>query len=436
MRTSSLLRYQQILRGIKLLNVPPRISEAHDVFFEDNILLRELQELTIALFLVDRSYPETHELDFETQNRTVWANLVEEIEKTIEFLTERKIKINLTEKSQQNKFLYQARIVNTSSYFDRLAGHSVCLFSGGADSTAGVVSLSEREKYPILHHSLTGNIVYSRVKRLHKEIPLLNSDLFITDMRASRGVGDSSLRGFVFIVNAFLVAHSLKCERIIFPENGPLMINPSMSFFKVPTKNSHPFLITTLEGVFKSLSGKPFRIDCMFKDKTKAEVIAPLVTSKLLNKTNSCFIVQGQRNMCGNCFACFVRRFSLIALDYIEQSAYGMDPFSSSCTLCPNHETMKDLHDSLLFLFSILTGKMSIEPYLVNVPDDFFQDPSRLFRNFSADIFVGVRKYFEKAHSCSPNALGRFARDLVDNLDKQMLDLREEELANLISSEV
>jgi 7-cyano-7-deazaguanine synthase in queuosine biosynthesis len=436
MKTSSLLKYHHISRRPKILRIPAKTSEVYNYFFDDNPLLRELQELAIALFLIDRSYPETQQLDFEMNHRNIWEGLIEEIEKLTEFLTERKIKINLIERSQEDKFTYQAQITKNDSYFNSLSGHNVCLFSGGADSTAGIVKLLEKEKYPILHHSLTGNIVYGRVKKLHKEMPILNSELFISDMRDARKLGNSALRGFVFIINAFLVARYLGCKRLVFPENGPLMLNPPMSCFKDPTKNAHPYLITNLEKIFKSLSGEAFKIDCIFKDKTKAEVVIPLITTNLISKTNSCFFVQGQKNMCGNCFACFVRRFSLIALDYLESSAYSTDPFLTSCPLCPDHETMKDLHDSLFFLFNILTGKVNIGDYLANVPDNFFQDPSILFRNFAADIFLGVRKYFERINNSQTNALGRFAKDLTTSIDKHMLDLREEELLALIKSKV
>jgi hypothetical protein len=264
-------------------------------------------------------------------------------------------------------------------------------------------------------------------------MPLASLDLFLTDMRGEKGVGRSPLRGFLFLVNAFLLSHFLKTDILIFPENGPLMLNPPMSSFTEPTKNSHPMLISTLQRIFERIEGRKFEISCIFKDKTKSEVMALLLKDNLITKTNSCFQVQGIRNMCGTCFACFVRRFSLLALGFSEQpTQYTRDPFLSSCTQGASNEIMLDLHDSLLFLYRIMIDKEDINQYLTNVPNDFFANPSLLFNRFSEDVFLGINEYFMTKSSSQLNALGRFAKELLDRIDKRRLESRKEQLDTLV----
>lgn len=392
--------------------------------------MRELRELSTSLFLIDRYHPEVDQLEFETLNKDRWIDRIPQFEMLFEFLTESPIKITLVDRSNESKVKYQTTFVDPDLH---LNDSSICSFSGGADSTAGIVELMKIERAPVIHHCLTGNRVYGRVKKLHTETLLSNSHLFLTDVRQFSKVVYSDLRNFIFLIDMFILANTLKISRMVYPENGPLILNPRMSNFKVPTKNSHPLLISTLETIFKSLSDGSFSINCIFKDKTKCEVMAPLLQNNLIDKTNSCFIIQGQRGMCGNCFACFVRRFSLLAFKYYEPCVYQSDPFLASCRLAPDHETMRDLHDSILFLFNIMNDRENIENHLIDVPDGFFENPSKLFENFPAEMFLGFRNYFEIKGSAPLSALGRFAKSLLDIIDKNALQSRENELLSLLA---
>ncbi len=428
MKVSALLSYYHI-GSPKILQIPAFETEHYEVFFEQQSLTSDLVELATAIYLLHSYHAETFDLQFETENMALWSEVAPDIERLIEFLTHRKMRIDVMETLEKRKFCRQIQFgIRPIGSQNRI----VALFSGGADSTAGIINLLSKEKTPIMHHSLTGQIVYGRVKRLHKLMPLANCDMFLTDMREQKGIGGSPLRGFIFLINAYLLCHFLKCDTLVFPENGPLMLNPSMSSFMEPTKNSRPFLISTLQNVFRVIEGKEFKIECIFKDKTKAEVMAYLLNRDLVVKTNSCFQVQGVKNMCGTCFACFVRKFSLLALGYSEPALYSRDPFLLSCNL--GDEIMRDLHDSLFFLFKILIDKKDINEYLTEVPTDFFDNPSSLFKNFSADIFLGMKQYFEKNPTAQLNPLGRFAIELLKNVDKRILELRGEQLSILVKN--
>jgi 7-cyano-7-deazaguanine synthase in queuosine biosynthesis len=429
LRTSTILNSYGFNTPTKITYVPKNDNSEQAFFPTESIVVRELRELSTSLFLVDQYHPNTNQLEFETSNKELWIDILPKFEAIYEFLTSNPINIAVVQKSKESKVKYQTTFKEPNL---RLGNSSICSFSGGADSTAGIVELLKNEPNPVMHHCLTGNRVYGRVKKLHSETTLSNSHLFLTDARQFHKIGYSDLRNFVFLIDTFIVAHALGINHMVYPENGPLILNPRMSNFKDPTKNSHPFLICTLETIFKNLTEGSFSINCIFKDKTKCEVMAPLLKDNLIDMTNSCFIIQGQRGMCGNCFACFVRRFSLLAFKYYEPCIYQSDPFLASCRLETTHETIKDLHDSILFLFNIITGREEIGSSMIDIPNGFFQNPTKLFENFAAEMFIGFKNYFEMNKEAQLSALARFTKSLLEKINQSLLSSREEDLARLL----
>ena len=172
----------------------------------------------------------------------------------------------------------------------------------------------------------------------------------------------------------------------------------------------------------------------MFKDLTKAEISAKLGDNKIIDQTWSCFNVQGQSRMCGACFACVVRRLSLLAAGYHEPAeTYENNPFSSE--LQSNSRTLgwklDDLHDTFVYLRNFLKTKSFSKNEMYLIPDGFFKDEIRLMNNFALDMFLGFKKQEEQLGAVNLGPLGKFVKKIVDKIPNPDLSQRENELKQL-----
>ena len=308
----------------------------------------------------------------------------------------------------------------------------------GLDSTACALEFIKKGIPTTLSHTATGNIVLGKAMEIVKSPILNNTTLVVTDMRTgeadSPGFGSLSTRGLLFISNALVVASCLGCPDVCLPENGPLIINPSVSFGSEPTKNSHPFLIKTLENIYNHVSRQKKEIKTIFKDKTKAEISACITRDQIIEKTWSCFNIQRQSRMCGVCFACAVRRLSLLAAGYYEPlETYECDPFAAQLSDAGTALGWKldDLHDTFVYLFDFLKTESFKRNEMFLIPEGFFENEKELMRRFSLDMFLGFKKHMEQIGSGNMGALGKFVNRLLDCLPQSEINEREEMLRKI-----
>jgi hypothetical protein len=212
------------------------------------------------------------------------------------------------------------------------------------------------------------------------------------------------------------------------------MINPNVSLRSEPTKNAHPFLITVLEEVFNHVTGLRKRINPIFKDETKAEIAAKVMNDQIIDKTWSCFSVQGQSKMCGACFACAVRRLSLLAAGHQEpQDTYEFDPFGSEL---PNNISslgwkLDTLHDTFIYLKDFLDTKSLQRNEMFLVPEGFFANEKELLTRFSLDMFLGFKKHEELIGSANLGPLGRFVEKIAGGIPQSDMNEREQRLVEI-----
>jgi len=431
------MRCHQILKAHGLLDRPKeylvRPHEKEEIRFlsSSDGRLRELEELVHALYIIDREYSETRSLTFKVNNTEIWTELKDVIEALYSFLTNRFLELKI-EKTQSSRSLQTVLLGASASFAKRPT--VTCLFSGGMDSTAGVLKIGHMEE-PLLHHTITGKVIKGKVCRLHDLGPLNEYGLALTDSQL-RNIrpGRSSLRGLLFLTNASIIANSFDHTCIVMAENGPLMINPQVSQLSPrPTLNAHPFLVKCFERILRRLTDKKFEITCIFKEKTKAEIFA-LTTKQadLINKTYSCFTVQGQEKMCGICYACFVRRVSALSINHREpQILYSMDPFSIDIGELGNRsvQKMNILKDSLSFFRDILFDDALVEQVFEDIPKGFFSCGQSILRRFAEDIFLGTKNYLAATNRSRLNALGKFAALMIEKeIDKDVLVRRNMQL--------
>jgi len=431
-----MIRSSVLLKHYSLENGPLRYKMSDGELKPYEIILGddgEFEELMVSLYLLDKYIPNETKLCYETRLESVWESLKNDVEQLFLFLTGRKLTLQFEETRSKPHYVQQRLL---SAELSSMKRGMPCLFSGGLDSAAGALTQAKNNQAPILSHTATGNITLGRVLNLRSNPVLMDLPLIITEMRLM--AADSSpttTRGLLFLANAMVLASSMEFRRICLPENGPLMINPHVSSISTPTRNAHPYLVTTLEKIHNQISGSKLRVVPIFKDKTKAEIIAEIRSYEtLVNNTWSCFKVQGQARMCGICFACMVRRLSALASGYEEPiDTYQFDPFS----MIPSQvgQSLKTdldiLYDTLVYLQKVLDNEHLIENEMFMIPDGFFEDPFLLLRRFSLDMFLGLNKYQMKSGSGQLGPLGRFSMRLLEKIPSSDLEQRDEELRSI-----
>lgn len=430
MNGQALLKRFSLSNGVKRFSFTDDQHKKCEIVYENN---KEFEELICSIFLLDKYYSSENKLSFGTSQYDEFKEISEDFEKLIFFVTGRKISIEFVPIKKQN--LQQLHI--SSEEFSKEENGAPCLFSGGLDSACGALLLKKSKRNPILSHTATGNIVLGQARRV-REHPKINLPLIISDMRLTRFTdADSSqvsTRGLLFLTNALIIASSFGKKQIFFAENGPLMINPTVSSLSYPTKNAHPFLIETLEEIYEKFSQSKVNIVPIFKNNTKAEIIAKVKNDNIIDNTWSCFKIQGQSRMCGLCYACFVRRLSALAAGYLEPSnSYQFDPFLVKRQDLGHYSRidLDILHDTFPFLKRILDDDIRFEDVEYLIPEHFFKNINELMRRFASDIFLGLRNYQKIIKSQSMGDLGIFAGKILQNVDSTYLTSRENVLRSL-----
>lgn len=311
----------------------------------------------------------------------------------------------------------------------------IVLFSGGLDSLAAALSIG-RAVCPVLFHATTSNVILAKVRELRDSSSAFSGcPMTAGDCRfASLGGGSAQTRGLLFLASAANVASTLGIDRIVIGENGPLMINAQVSPFSIPSKTAHPKLIVEFENIVRDLFPFSLHIDAVHKDMTKSEVVLGVREDlgESLHKSYSCWRTQGLRTMCGMCFACLVRRLSLLAIGITEDdSVYEADPFRADFSeLGPaGQNAVSDLKDSLTYYKRFAMNCDEPVGWDSGISTSFFEDPSALLRRFSYDLFLGIRSYSKSHdHVGSYNALYRYCLDSIQDIGTSRLDERDSEL--------
>lgn len=430
--SSSLLRVYSLENGPRRRRIVGYEKKPFETVFDNS---KEFEDLMLCLHLIERYLPKETGLCFGTRWPRMWQEKEERIEQLFEFLTHRKLSIRFQEKSCEMS-ASQERIAEINA--ESRTEHVVSLFSGGLDSAAGALELVRKGIAPTLSHTATGNIVLGKATELVRNSVLRTLPMVVSDMRKgdveSSGFGSFNSRGLLFISNALIIASCLKNSEVCIAENGPLMINPNVSLRSEPTKNAHPFLITVLEEVFNHVTGLRKRINPIFKDETKAEIAAKVMNDQIIDKTWSCFSVQGQSKMCGACFACAVRRLSLLAAGHQEpQDTYEFDPFGSEL---PDNTSslgwkLDTLHDTFIYLKDFLDTKSLQRNEMFLVPESYFANERELLTRFSLDMFLGFKKHAELIGSANMGALGRFVDKIAGGIPRSEMNEREQRLVEI-----
>lgn len=218
-------------------------------------------------------------------------------------------------------------------------GHdSVCLFSGGLDSTIGAIDLKvqgkksvlvshaypkDRQKQDHVYYDLKFNNARFQVVANPRKVKEIPADV---QMRT---------RSFNFIAFGAVIATALsknhfsnKIIKLYIPENGLISINPPLTPRRIgalSTRTTHPYFLKKLNILFKNV-GLPVEIENPYQYKTKGEMMLECKDQSSLKKiaatTVSCGKWKRSGMQCGKCLPCLIRRASFDKFQYKDLTQY------------------------------------------------------------------------------------------------------------------
>jgi len=216
----------------------------------------------------------------------------------------------------------------------------VCLYSGGLDSSIGVLDILSQGRNPVLvSHS------YSRDKAIQDEVSAYfprNISRFSSTLNPTFGhPAETSMRtrSFNFLAYGAVVASALSALTdnplvdLLVPENGLISLNPPLTLRRLgslSTRTTHPHFISLIQKILLALE-IPARITNPYKFLTKGEMLRRCMADvnvqlpnlqQLALNTVSCGKWKRSGYQCGRCVPCLIRRASFHAAGLIDSTTY------------------------------------------------------------------------------------------------------------------
>lgn len=299
---------------------------------------------------------------------------------------------------------------------------SICLFSGGTDSYAGVLLTQKMLgdlRGVFCAHADQARIIHI-VEDLRRQVLGRNGiDLIKVGVPSIGARGYAQLRGFLYLLAASVVAHKFGSERIVVTECGPTMYQPKFSPLDSITMTTHPFVVWTAAEVASLLLRRDLKVITPFENLTKAEVIAICPEKGGLKYTHSC-ISQRFGTHDGTCYGCVIRRLATIAAG-VEDVRYNKSPISDPKAKAGN------LYSLLSFCYEILTGFNHMAEYETGLMKMYRKQD--LFQRFALDNFAAIhRLLLHRKRVVSP--IREMYQGLAQQIGTQIFDDRLVELAH------
>jgi hypothetical protein len=206
----------------------------------------------------------------------------------------------------------------------------VMLFSGGLDSTAGLVEqlLGKGSRVAFVTHRSAkllagrqGELV-DRIRQWSPRRSLFHVPIWVTKGEQEPIEFSQRTRSLLFAVLGTFVAQMFGRQEILFFENGITSFNLPIAEHVLGTRASrttHPLVFRSLERVFSTLLETPIQISNPYLWKTKKDIVGiltQLAGAKLIAETVSCANVRQlpmTNKQCGVCVQCIERRFAIMA---------------------------------------------------------------------------------------------------------------------------
>lgn len=213
----------------------------------------------------------------------------------------------------------------------------VSLFSGGLDSTIGILDLAAGGRHPLLvshAYNRDGRLQSTLLSQLNLDMPRLAVNL--SPAKLSGTASDITMRGrsFNFLALAVVAASILGTAtnragiQIVIPENGFIALNTPLTSRRIgslSTRTTHPNFLSIMQDVLHDV-GETVQLHNPYEFKTKGEMLRecllPAEIATVAAETMSCSNWKRKGQACGRCVPCLIRRASFAAARMPDLSDY------------------------------------------------------------------------------------------------------------------
>ena len=362
------------------------IKSVRENFGEESTLEADLLALAGSIFAVDRAqkrgereeFARTVELHIPVTNVGRLQPLIPVVEDILRRLSNDTWHINLI---QASGALYTPSTA-------KISPGKVLLFSGGLDSLAAAVEFSNSPDRLALVSHITKNRQTVTAQQtlfgqlLSKGCNLAHYSFFVS--AKDKGTFEHSVensqrtRSFLFLTLAAITANRLdRRDIVVIAENGQMAIHLPLSSARIAafsTHTAHPDVLAQMRIFLSGAFGFEFTIQNPYVQKTKKEMIKPIIdiAPETLINSNSCWknsrIAKGATH-CGECIPCFIRRVAIESYRK-DTTLYGRDIFSANFgSLPPDDEGRRNLAD--LAEFTLKFERLSTQELYDEWPELF-----------------------------------------------------------------
>jgi 7-cyano-7-deazaguanine synthase in queuosine biosynthesis len=256
------------------------------------------------------------------RNPELWRDVRSEVEEMLYWLTDDKWSLQFVRGEGPLTLVQQGLLSVSQPEVD------VMLFSGGLDSTAGLATdLTKRARRVVPVSVYTNPFMQARQRKIIDVLEGVScGSILPVQFKVQLGRDDREntqrSRGFLFLAAGVATAWALGSDRLRIHENGIGTVNLPYLRSQIgsqATRAVHPRTVTMLEGLARSLTGRPFMIATPDVQRTKAELVltCPPLADDALRLSISCdsgFATRTPgKHPCGLCTSCLLRRMSLAA---------------------------------------------------------------------------------------------------------------------------
>ena len=340
------------------------------------------------------------------------------------------------EKNVEFKFepfpFYQSTLGKLPEEYD-----AICLFSGGADSFAGILEATKiynRVLGLYIHHKSSNRLLgtVKKIKKQLREEEHINIESIQVNSQVKEGY--SQTRGLLYLICGGIYAKMYNSSTLVLSECGVTIYQPSFGELDKTTFTSHPVIQQASKDLLKLFLQIDIELLTPFENNTKSEMFALSEKKELLKITHSCISSRYGKND-GVCYGCLIRRIGFIVAN-VEDCKYMNDIFSlkkkETLNGYPNTETSNRINDFLelmKFSLDILVDYDNME-YSKRKKIDTFGKYD-LFRRFSLDTFAALYIIIEEKNTNVNARIKKKYFDSMHYIDKKLIINRISEVRKL-----
>jgi hypothetical protein len=269
-----------------------------------------------------------------------WLVQQGKLEKALNFLSGDLWSLELTGGGHRPPIAYRRR--DHSNLVPLRQLDSVCLFSGGLDSTIGAIDLIAQGRRPLLvSHAYGGDKSHQDAiaARLHGRFArfAVNASPHLASGETETSMRTRSIGFLAFAAagcNALSKANHMEKVDLFMPENGFISLNAPLTTPRIgslSTRTSHPHFLAAIREIFDGV-GICANIVNPYQFLTKGEMMQSCHNQDnlktVLADTVSCSHWRRKNQQCGCCVPCLIRRAAIAKSGLAESKSYRFQGLS------------------------------------------------------------------------------------------------------------